>query len=52
MDARHKHTTLRAPSEMVAWWTPERRLLGPVGTGNLVRSVSLDFRWRDLADED
>jgi energy-coupling factor transporter ATP-binding protein EcfA2 len=26
--ARHKHTTPRAPSEMVAWWTPGRRLLG------------------------
>ena len=25
--ARHEHTTRRVPSEMVAWWTPGRRLL-------------------------
>ncbi len=27
--AWHKHTTPRAPSEMVAQWTLGRRLLGP-----------------------
>jgi hypothetical protein len=33
VDARHKHTTSRAPSEMVAWWTPGRRLLGRPPSG-------------------
>ena len=50
MDTRHERTTPRAPSEMVASWMPGRRFLGRVGSGNLVRSVSLDYG--DLLRED
>ena len=33
VDARHERTTPRAPREMVAWWTPGRRLLGRPPSG-------------------
>jgi hypothetical protein len=33
VDARYKHTTQRAPSEMVTWWMPSRRLLGRARSG-------------------
>lgn len=33
VDARHEYTTPRAPSEMVAWWMPGRRLLGRPPSG-------------------